>query len=83
VDVNGLAVCKQLRRRPSTAQTAIVVLTGRDDPRDVREALAAGADAFVTKPSDLVGLMARVDSARRKHARSWIESSVDVDNAAS
>ena len=70
-DVNGLDVCRRLRRRPSTAQTTIIVLTGRDDPRDVRDGLAAGADEFVTKPFDLVDLMSSVDRARRKNARSW------------
>src|SRR5258708_28496063 len=67
-DVNGLDVCRQLRRRPSTAQATIIVLTGRDDPRDIRDGLAAGADEFVTKPFDLVGLMASVDRARRRNA---------------
>jgi two-component system phosphate regulon response regulator PhoB len=73
-DVNGLDVCRQLRRRPATAQATIIVLTGRDDPRDVRDGLAAGADEFVTKPFDLVGLMASVDRARRRNARSWRDS---------
>src|SRR5258708_23104649 len=42
-DVNGLDVCRQLRRRPSTAQPTIIALTGRDDPRDARDGHAAAA----------------------------------------
>jgi len=60
-DVNGLEVCRRLRARPQTSQVPIIMLTGRDDPRDVRDGLAAGADDFVTKPFELTRLMATVD----------------------
>jgi two-component system response regulator MtrA len=59
--LNGLEVCRQLRARPETARLPIVMLTGRDDPRGVRDGLAAGADDFLTKPFNLVQLMATVE----------------------
>jgi DNA-binding response OmpR family regulator len=64
-DVNGVEVCRQLRDRQETATTPIIMVTGRNDPRDVRDGLMAGADDFVTKPFDLIGLMATVDRALR------------------
>jgi DNA-binding response OmpR family regulator len=64
-DVNGLEVCRQLRARPDTARVPIIMLTGRDDPRDIRAGLAAGADDFVTKPFELTVLMASVDRVLR------------------
>jgi DNA-binding response OmpR family regulator len=66
-DVNGLEVCRRLRARPETSRLPIVILTGRADTRDVHDGLAAGADDFVTKPFDLIGLMEGVDRAVRKH----------------
>jgi DNA-binding response OmpR family regulator len=59
--LNGLEVCRQLRARPDTARLAIVMLTGRDQPGDIRDGLAAGADDFLIKPFDLASLVARVE----------------------
>jgi DNA-binding response OmpR family regulator len=59
--LNGLEVCRQLRARPETAHLAIVMLTGRDQPGDIRDGLAAGADDFLIKPFDLATLVARVE----------------------
>jgi DNA-binding response OmpR family regulator len=59
--LNGLEVCRQLRARPDTARLAIVMLTGRDQPGDIRDGLAAGADDFLIKPFDLTSLVARVE----------------------
>ncbi len=41
---------------------AILMLTARDDPRDVRTALEAGADAYVTKPFRFADLLDRIDT---------------------
>ena len=61
--VTGLEVCRQLRARPETARLPIVMLTGRDDPRDVRDGLAAGADDFLSKPFNVDQLIASVEGA--------------------
>ena len=66
--VTGLEVCRQLRARPETARLPIVMLTGRDDPRDVRDGLAAGADDFLSKPFNVDQLMASVDGALARMA---------------
>jgi DNA-binding response OmpR family regulator len=59
-DVNGLEVCRRLRSRPATAGLPIILLTGRDQPGDIRDGLAAGADDFLTKPFEEAELMARL-----------------------
>jgi DNA-binding response OmpR family regulator len=59
-DMNGLDVCRQLRSRASTADVRIIILSGRDDPRDLRDGLAAGADDFLPKPFTEPELMARL-----------------------
>jgi DNA-binding response OmpR family regulator len=62
-DINGLEVCRRLRSNPATAGLAIVMLTGRGHPGDIRDGLAAGADDFLTKPIEEAELMARIARA--------------------
>lgn len=68
-DLNGLEVCRRLRSRPATAGLPIILLTGRDQPGDVRDGLAAGADDFLTKPFEEAELMARLRRSALLSAR--------------
>lgn len=54
--MDGLELCRRIRRSAQGDGTVVVVVTGRDEPEDLQEVLAAGADDYVTKPLD-VGLM--------------------------
>jgi DNA-binding response OmpR family regulator len=47
---DGFEVCRMIRRDPSLADLKIVMLTARGRDAEVREGLALGADAYVTKP---------------------------------
>jgi DNA-binding response OmpR family regulator len=62
-DINGLEVCRRLRSAAATAELPIIMLTGHDDPRDIRDAFTAGADDVLTKPFDESELVARLFSA--------------------
>jgi DNA-binding response OmpR family regulator len=57
-DVDGLSVCRELRRRDATLP--IVMLTARSNELDVIVGLDAGADDYVTKPFRLGELLARI-----------------------
>lgn len=68
--LTGMDVLRQVRdeRHP----VAVVVMTAYDSPEAVHAALAAGADAYITKPFDLdwvaesvAGLLARRPGAAR------------------
>ncbi|UTW03586.1 EAL domain-containing protein [Amphritea atlantica] len=48
--LNGFDVCRQLRNMPCGKLVPILMATGQDDIDSVREAYAAGATDFVTKP---------------------------------
>jgi DNA-binding response OmpR family regulator len=63
--LGGLEVCRRLRADPSTKTLPIVMLTGRDDPRDLRDGLLAGANAFLTKPFNEAELLAVVKQFTR------------------
>lgn len=57
---SGPEVAAHLRREGRT--TPILMLTARDDAQDIRTALGAGADAYVTKPFRFDDLLHRVES---------------------
>ena len=59
--LNGIETCRRLRSEPSTADATIVMLTGDDDDESEREARAAGADLFLTKPFSPLHLLRLVD----------------------
>jgi two-component system chemotaxis response regulator CheY len=59
--LNGIEACRRLRSEPATADATIVMLTGDDDDDSEREARAAGADLFLTKPFSPLHLLRLVD----------------------
>ncbi len=65
-DLDGLAVCRELRRGGSTAP--IIMLTARGEVRERVLGLEAGADDYVVKPFEIDELLARVHALiRRTH----------------
>ncbi|WP_224815537.1 diguanylate cyclase domain-containing protein [Hasllibacter sp. MH4015] len=64
-DMNGLDVCRALKRDPATADIPIVLITALTDTDAKMDGLEAGADDFLTKPVEEVTLLARVRSLLR------------------
>ena len=62
--VDGLEVCKQLRKKSSTL--GIIILTAKTQEMDKVTGLLVGADDYVTKPFSPSELMARVDAIFRR-----------------
>lgn len=58
--VDGLSVLREVRRTKSVAELPIIMTTARDTRSSVVDALDAGANDYVTKPIDLLVLMARI-----------------------
>src|SRR5260221_1545633 len=58
--VDGLAVLREIRKTKSVAELPIIMTTARDTRSSVVYALDAGANDYVTKPIDLLVLMARI-----------------------
>ncbi len=65
---DGLAVCKELRRRNSSI--GIILLSARTQEIDKVSGLMMGADDYVTKPFSPSELVARVDAVYRRVALS-------------
>ena len=64
--MDGLEVCRQLRRENKTATTPILMLTARGDEIDKVVGLEVGADDYVTKPFGRRELLARVRALIRR-----------------
>jgi len=67
---NGFDVCRDLRQRSIT--TPIIMLTARGQIVDKVLGLKLGADDYLTKPFDMLELMARSISLRARTRCSWI-----------
>jgi DNA-binding response OmpR family regulator len=63
--INGVELCRRLRRENPTKPMYIILLTARDEKNDIVEGLGAGADDYITKPFDKEELRARIDVGRR------------------
>jgi len=59
--VDGLEVCRRIRAVESDRPLYLIMLTTRSEKHDIKEALSAGADDYVTKPFDADELFARVE----------------------
>ena len=63
--VNGLDVCRELRRRSPAPAPYLILVTAKDQPEDAVAGLEAGADDYVRKPFDPGELRARVQVGAR------------------
>ena len=64
--LSGIEICRQLRRRPETRTTPIIMLTAKTEASDRVRGLDSGADDYVTKPFSPAELIARVRAVLRR-----------------
>lgn len=65
-DVDGLTICRELRRNEATRRVPILMLTARAEERDKLLGFDLGADDYVTKPFSMKELLARVAAHLRR-----------------
>jgi DNA-binding response OmpR family regulator len=75
-DVDGLTICRELRKGDETRKIPILMLTARVEERDKLLGFELGADDYVTKPFSMKELLARVAAHLRR--ASFPESAEDV-----
>ena len=63
---NGFQVCRQLKTSPDTQNIKILMLTSKSQDSDRFWGLKQGADDYMTKPFDLVELVARLRALIRR-----------------
>jgi excisionase family DNA binding protein len=59
-DVNGNVVCQTIKRNPSFANTHIIIVSGVANESEIKDLLSAGAEGFVKKPFNIVGLVDKI-----------------------
>jgi two-component system, cell cycle response regulator len=64
-DMDGLALCRELKGMPEYRARYIVMLTGEAEQEDKVEGLDLGADDYITKPFQYPELLARVRAGKR------------------
>jgi two-component system alkaline phosphatase synthesis response regulator PhoP len=73
---SGFDVCRDLRQRGVT--TPILMLTARGETTDKVVGLKLGADDYLTKPFDMMELLARVEALLRRSSAAGAGSSASV-----
>jgi sigma-B regulation protein RsbU (phosphoserine phosphatase) len=64
-EMNGLTLCREVRRRQFGHYVYLILLTAREDPGDLTQGFAAGADDFLSKPVEQSELRARLHAGAR------------------
>ncbi len=67
--MDGITLCRQLRRDPRFNALPILFLTAKGSTEDVVDGLDAGADDYVVKPFELAELRARIHALLRRSVR--------------
>jgi two-component system, OmpR family, alkaline phosphatase synthesis response regulator PhoP len=65
--IDGLEICRQIRRHEKYASLSVLMLTARSEEADCVVGLEIGADDYVTKPFSMRELIARVRTVLRRH----------------
>jgi diguanylate cyclase (GGDEF)-like protein len=63
--MDGVEVCRKIRRRKRYKYTYIILLSARDRKQDIIAGLSSGADDYMTKPVNFLELRARLKTGRR------------------
>jgi PAS domain S-box-containing protein len=83
---SGIDLCRELRAQSNGDETFILLVTAKADTADLEQALAAGANDYLTKPIDVDLLKVRLSVAERQirelgernHARAALQESARV-----
>lgn len=68
-ELDGLEVCRRLRRDYPQLQTPIVMVTAKGEEADIVAGLEVGADDYITKPFSPRVLTARIRAVLRRGSR--------------
>lgn len=67
--LDGLEVCRRLKKNPKTAAIPVIMLTAKGSETDKVVGLEVGADDYIVKPFSLKELIARVKTILRRYEK--------------
>lgn len=68
-DMDGYAVCRELKRRPESCEIPVIFITSKDETEDETYGFEVGAADYITKPFDGQVVLARVRNQLTVKAR--------------
>ncbi len=75
-DLDGLTICRELRKGEETRKVPVLMLTARVEERDKLLGFELGADDYMTKPFSMKELLARVGAHLRRAGAAGAEGDV-------
>jgi CheY-like chemotaxis protein len=60
-DVDGYAICKHIRSTPHLKNIKIIFLSAKAKESEIKQGLAIGADAYITKPFSTRALIQKIN----------------------
>jgi two-component system phosphate regulon response regulator PhoB/two-component system alkaline phosphatase synthesis response regulator PhoP len=79
-DIDGLEICKYLKRKEELAEIPIIMLTAKSEETDKLLGLELGADDYVTKPFSPKELVARVRAVLRRQKQKTENKKIEIGN---
>ena len=67
-NMSGIEICRQMRKKPATRQTPVIMLTAKGEETDRIRGLETGADDYMVKPFSPAELTARIKAVLRRSA---------------
>jgi len=68
-EINGIQLCKKIREidysKENQEYTYVILLTAKDEQKDLIKGFSAGADDYITKPFNQLELKARLKTGKR------------------
>jgi len=76
--VDGLDVCRILKKDPNTQSIPIIMLTAKGEESDMVSGLELGADDYIVKPFSPRVLIARIKTVLRRKSAEPVDPSVPI-----
>jgi len=73
--LNGLEATRRLKEQPETKSIPIIILSSHSEHSSREKALAAGCDAYHTKPTDFRHLTAEIETLLKARAAPAVDES--------
>ncbi|MBZ9687792.1 response regulator transcription factor [Clostridium estertheticum] len=80
--MDGLDVCKEIRKDSSMANMPIIMITAKGEEIDKIIGLELGADDYITKPFSVRELVARIKAILRRTNMQLVEKTFNIGNLA-
>jgi two-component system, OmpR family, alkaline phosphatase synthesis response regulator PhoP len=77
--IDGLEVCKGIRRHPATAHLPVMMVTAKGAESDIVAGLELGADDYIVKPFSPNVLVARIKALLRRRNKAQDEIDVPIE----